>query len=291
MIYLLLTVLLNAILAVLFKLFPRYKIDTLQAIIFNYWVCVATGSLFLGEFPIGTQSIAQPWFPFALIMGFGFITVFNLFGYCTKMEGITAATVANKLSLVIPVVFSVFLYSESLSSIHILGILIAFPAVYLAASSAEVKKEEGTKSFHFGWTVLLFLGSGLLDTAMKFVQQKYLDTQASQAIYSIHVFAVAGCIGTLLLAYLVLTKKVQLSFRNVIGGIVLGIPNYFSIYFMIRMLNSNFLKSSALIPLSNVGVLFASSLFALLLFKEKFTTKRWIGLALSVVVIVLLALA
>jgi drug/metabolite transporter (DMT)-like permease len=291
MIYLLLTVLLNALLAVIFKLFPRYKIDTVQAIVFNYWVCVLTGSLFLGEFPIGAQSIHQPWFPFALLMGFGFIMVFNLFGYCTKMEGITAATVANKLSLVIPVLFSVFLYAESLSLLHILGILIAFPAVYLAASSSEISVQKDGQSFHFGWTALLFLGSGLLDTAMKFVQQKHLSTQASQAIYSIHVFAVAGCIGTLILTYLVLTQKVRLSFRNLIGGIALGIPNYFSIYFFVRMLNSNFLKSSALIPLSNVGVLFASSILALIVFKEKFNSKRWIGLALSVVVIVLLSLA
>lgn len=291
MIYLLLTVLLNALLAVIFKLFPRYKIDTLQAIVFNYWVCVITGSLFLGEFPIGVQSLTQAWFPFALLMGFGFIMVFNLFGYCTKSEGITTATVANKLSLVIPVIFSVFLYSESLSLVHILGILIAFPAVYLAASSAEVKTDDGQKSFHFGWTALLFLGSGLLDTAMKYVQQKHLESPASQAIYTIHVFAVAGCIGSLILLYLLFTKRVILSFRNLLGGIALGIPNYFSIYFMIRMLNSNFLKSSALIPLSNVGVLFASSLFALLLFKEKFSPKRWIGLVLSVVVITLLALA
>jgi uncharacterized membrane protein len=57
------------------------------------------------------------------------------------------------------------------------------------------------------------------------------------------------------------------------------------------MLNSNFLKSSALIPLSNVGVLFASSILALIVFKEKFSSKRWIGLALSVVVIVLLSMA
>ena len=291
MIYLLITVLLNALLAVIFKLFPRYNIDTLQAIVFNYWVCVITGSMFFGEFPVGAQSFTQPWFPFALMMGFGFIMVFNLFGYCTKSEGITVATVANKLSLVIPVIFSVFLYSESLSLVHILGILIAFPAVYLAASSSETLEQKDRQSFHFGWTALLFLGSGLLDTAMKFVQQKHLSTQASQAIYSIHVFVVAGCVGALIMTYLVLTKKVRLSFRNLIGGIVLGIPNYFSIYFFVRMLNSNFLKSSALIPLSNVGVLFASSILALIVFKEKFNTKRWIGLALSVVVIALLAMA
>jgi drug/metabolite transporter (DMT)-like permease len=289
MIYLILMVLLNALLAVIFKLFARFKIDNLQAIVFNYWVCVVTGSMFLGDFPIGTESLSQTWFPFALIMGVGFIMVFNLFAYCTKYEGITAATVANKLSLVIPVIFSVFLYSECLSWVHILAIVIAFPAVYLAASVAGKEEANSPKVFHLGWVALLFLGSGLLDTAMKFVQQRYLDSTALQAIYTIHIFAIAGFLGTIIILYLLLAKKIKLSWRNLLGGIILGVPNYFSIYFMIRMLNSNFLKSSALIPLSNIGVLFTATLFAIVLFKEKVNTKRWIGLLLSLLVIILLA--
>ena len=228
MIYLVLVVLLNALLAVIFKLFDRFKINHVQAIVFNYWVCILTGSLFLGEFPIRPSSCSQPWFPFALLMGVGFISVFNLFAYCTKYEGITA---------------------------------------------------------------LLFVGSGLLDTLMKYVQQQYLHSQALQAVYTIHIFSVAGTIGLFVLAYLRLRNQIQFSWRNVLGGIVLGIPNYFSIYFFIRMLNSNCLKSSALIPLSNIGVLFASTLFAIVCFKESMNVKRWIGVFLSLVVIVLLASA
>jgi drug/metabolite transporter (DMT)-like permease len=291
MIYLVLVVLLNALLAVIFKLFDRFKINHVQAIVFNYWVCILTGSLFLGEFPIRPSSCSQPWFPFALLMGVGFISVFNLFAYCTKYEGITAATVANKLSLVIPVVCSIFLYQERLNLPHILAILIAFPAVYLAASATKVEDATVPKQFHFAWTALLFVGSGLLDTLMKYVQQQYLHSQALQAVYTIHIFSVAGTIGLFVLAYLRLRNQIQFSWRNVLGGIVLGIPNYFSIYFFIRMLNSNCLKSSALIPLSNIGVLFASTLFAIVCFKESMNVKRWIGLFLSLVVIVLLASA
>lgn len=291
MIYLFIMVLLNALLAVIFKLFAKYKVDNLQAIIINYWVCVITGSLTLGKFPLGPESVAQEWFPLALLMGAGFIFVFNLFAYCTKTEGITAATVANKLSLVIPVIFSVFLYNETLSFIHILGIVLAFPAVYLASSSTEEKKSTSTKGTHLLWPALLFFGSGLLDTGMKFAQQKHLATDEQQAVYSIHLFAVAGAIGTVILLFMLLTGRAKFSLKNLIGGIVLGIPNYFSIYFFVKMLNSNFIKSSAMIPLSNIGVLFVSSLFAILLFREKMNTKRWLGLALSLVVIILLSLA
>lgn len=291
MIYLILMVLLNAAVAAILKLFVRYRIDNFQAIIVNYWMCVLTGSFFLGRLPVGVQSVSMPWFPLVALMGSGFIIVFNLFAYCTKKEGITTATVANKLSLIIPVVFSVFLYQESLSLVHILGILLAFPAVYLSALPVIADPKEKSKHFIFSWTVLLFIGSGLLDTGMKFAQQQYLATQESQAVYTIHLFAVAGAIGTVILLFLILTGRSRFSVRNVAGGIILGIPNYFSIYFMMRMLNSDFIKSSAMIPLSNIGVLFASSLCAILLFGEKMNSPKWIGLGLSLVVILLLATA
>ena len=90
--------------------------------------------------------------------------------------------------------------------------------------------------------------------------------------------------------YRLLKGTTQMSWRNIAGGIVLGVPNYFSIYFMIRMLNTNFIKSSAMIPLSNVGVLVASSLAAILFFRERPSLKNKVGLALSLIVIVLLAM-
>lgn len=288
MIYLILTVVLNAVLAALFKLFSRFRIDHFQAIVVNYWVCVATGSAFMGQFPVSTASIQQDWAGICLLMGAGFISVFNLFAYCTRTEGITAATVANKLSLVIPVLFSVFLYQEHPGLLHGLGIMLAFPAVYLASLPAkEARVPHRTNLIRI---VALFLGSGLLDTAMKFAEQRYLHTTELQGVYTIHLFFVAACIGTILLSYFLLTGKLRMSWRNIIGGIVLGVPNYFSIYFMIRMLNTNFIKSSAMIPLGNVGVLVASSLTAILFFGERPSSKNKIGLALALLVIVLLAM-
>lgn len=288
MIYLILTVLLNAVLAVLFKLFARFRVDHFQAIVVNYWVCVMTGSAFMGQFPVSGDSLHQDWSGICLLMGAGFIFVFNLFAYCTRTEGITAATVANKLSLVIPVLFSIFLYHERPGLSHCLGIVLAFPAVYLAALPA--KDTERPHHTNLIRIVALFLGSGLLDTAMKFAEQRYLQTTELQGLYTVHLFFVAGCIGTILLTYRLLKGTTQMSWRNIAGGIVLGVPNYFSIYFMIRMLNTNFIKSSAMIPLSNVGVLVASSLAAILFFRERPSLKNKVGLALSLIVIVLLAM-
>jgi drug/metabolite transporter (DMT)-like permease len=287
MFYLLAVILLNTLLYAFFKVFPRFKVDTLQAIVANYWVCVATGSIFLGYFPVSSVSVSQPWLPWAMLMGAGFISIFNLVAYCTRIDGMTTATIANKLSLVIPVVFSIFLYNEGTGAMKILGIALAFPAVYL---TTRVKGEEGKVQSLF-WPALLFLGSGLLDTLVKFVEQKYLDTPEVQAVYTIHVFSTAAIIGTTLIIILAATKKIKLHPRNILAGIVLGIPNYFSIYYLIRLLNSDYMESSAAIPVSNIGVVVASGLLALIVFKEKMNRQRVVGLIMAIAAILLISLA
>lgn len=287
MFYLLAVILLNTVLYAFFKVFPRFKVDTLQAIVANYWVCVATGSIFLGYFPVNSVSITQAWFPWAMLMGAGFISIFNLVAYCTRVDGITTATIANKLSLVIPVLFSIFLYNEQSSAIKILGIVLAFPAVYLTTRI----KGEGGKNQSLFWPALLFLGSGLLDTLVKFVEQRYLDTQQVQAEYTIYVFSTAALLGTTLVIILAATKKIKLHPRNIIAGIVLGVPNYFSIYYLIRLLNSDYMQSSASIPVSNIGVVVTSSLVAMLIFREKTNKQRNIGLLLAIAAILLISLA
>jgi hypothetical protein len=285
MIFLIATVLLNTLLAILFKLFPRYNVNTLQAIVVNYWVCVITGSVFLGSFPVSAESVQQSWFPWALLMGVSFISVFNLIGYCTRTSGITTATIANKLSLVIPVLISILLYHESTGIWKIAGIILALPAVYFTAHEKE--KSNGS----IFWPVLLFIGSGLLDALVKYVEQGYLPTPAVQAVYTVHVFGVAAVAGTSLLLIQLIRKKAVFAWRNVLAGICLGIPNYFSIYFLIRLFNSHFLQSSAALPVNNICIVITSALAAILLFREKATPVRILGLVLSVIAIMLIIFA
>lgn len=287
MFYLLATILLNAVLFCFFKVFPKYKVDALQAIVFNYCTCVVTGSIFMGSFPVGAGSLQQPWLPWAMLMGCCFISIFNLIGYCTRKDGITTTTIANKLSMVIPVLFSIVLYHEAASTVKIIGILLAFPAVYL---STRVK-EDGKQGQNLLWPALLFVASGLLDTLVKYTEQRFVTSAELAATFTIHVFLTASLLGLLLLVVLAVTGKIKLHYRNIVAGVLLGVPNYFSIYYFIRLLNSGFLQSSAAIPVNNIGVVVASALLAMLFFKEKPQLYRIIGLVLSVLSILLIAFA
>lgn len=283
MIYLLLTIFLNVYIFVLFRLFPKYGIDNLKAIVVNYITCVITGSVFLGHSPFSVENLSQPWFRWSLLMGAMFIAIFNFIAFTVKKSGLTATTVANKLSLVIPVFFSAFLYQEHISAMKLIGIVLAFPAVYLT-----VKTDETSTKNNLALPFLLFIGSGLLDTLVKFVEYHFLHESNIMSVYLVHIFGVAAIIGLLVILF---TSKSSFTKKDIFAGIILGVPNYFSIYFLVKLLNSHFLQSSAAIPVNNIGIVLLSTLAAVLFFKEKMNAMRAVGLLLSLLSILLIFFA
>lgn len=288
MLYLIAIVLLNVLLFSIFKMFPKYGISPLQAIAVNYWVCVLTGTMVLSKGIEPILSFNYSWIYWALLLGSMLIALFNLIAYSTKVEGMTTTTIANKLSLVIPVLFAAWLYHEHFGVGKIAGILIAFPAVYL---TVKKKQEVASRVKNLFWPVLLFIGSGILDTLMKYVQTYYLNTTADQAIFTIQSFAVAAMLGTAVLMVRIVLKKEQLYWKNIVAGVVLGIPNYFSIYYLIRLFHVDFMESSAVIPVNNVSILLCTTLVAFLFFKEQITRLRLVGIILSIISILLIAIS
>ena len=137
--------------------------------------------------------------------------------------------------------------------------------------------------------MLLFIGSGLLDALVNYVQHTFLEGPELQATYTVYCFAVAACFGLVTVAIMLALKKIQLHWRNIIAGICIGVPNYFSIYFLLRAINCGVMQSSATIPIINIGTLVVSALTAITIFKEKANIPRIIGLVLSVIAILLIA--
>ncbi|MFM7565403.1 MAG: EamA/RhaT family transporter, partial [Flavobacteriales bacterium] len=64
------------------------------------------------------------------------------------------------------------------------------------------------------------------------------------------------------------------------GGIILGIPNYFSIYLLVKSYNTLDLQPHQILSIANVGVVILTSILGLTVFKEKFTAQKTFGLLL-----------
>lgn len=287
--FLIASIILTAWLTIAFKIVGRLGINNLQAIVFNYTVCVITGTFVNGSFPVNSSLVKEPWLPWALVMGCGFISLFNLAAYTVQKIGVAAATVAYKLSMVIPFVFSIYLYNEDATGLKIAGVAVALLAVWLTTRPAEKDKNKHKVSWMiWAMPLLLFVGSGLLDAMIKYVEQAFINP-GNQDAYLITAFCVAAAVGWLILFYLFSTGRQQFSAKALVAGICIGVPNYFSIWCLLGALKGYSGNSSAIIPINNMGIVLFTALVAWFVFKEKLSATNWLGIALSLGAIALIA--
>src|SRR5690606_30909814 len=204
----------------------------------------------------------------------------------SQRSGVSVASVATKMSLAIPVLMGVVLYGDRLSPWQLLGILLALAAVYLAS----LKEERIKLKFKDLWLPLLvFLGSGIIDTAIKYFEEMHLQDREIP-LFSAMIFGCAALSGLIFVGALSRKSPPKVRGRDLIGGVCLGVPNYFSIYFMIQALRWEAFNSAAIFTLNNVGIVLLSTLVGILVFKERLSPKNWSGVGLAVVGIILVAL-
>lgn len=286
MIYLLLSILSSSVIFVIFKLYNKYNVNTLQAIIFNYFIACLVGFFgYIRDVDI-TRIPSESWFPGTLILGALFIIVFNLAAITTQRSGLSVVSVATKMSVAIPVLAGIILYNESTGALKIIGIILALAAVYLTS----VKNKDGIKikKKNLIFPFLVFLGSGVIDASIKYLETSYVS-ETDVAVFSSTIFAVAGIIGTLILIGQGALGKLKVTGRNILGGIALGIPNYFSIYFLVMALRTPGFESSMVFTVNNVSIVMVSTILGIILFKETLLRKNWAGILLAIISILLVA--
>ncbi len=270
----------------------RFGIPVLQAIVFNYITCVITGTIINGSFPLTSAAPQHAWFWWALLMGSLFISLFNLIGFTAQRISVSVASVANKLSLVIPFVFSLYLYNEQASALKIAGLILALVAVVATCMPPKAIGHNFGGSLAPALRILvpvvLFAGSGLLDTLIKYVEQHFLNDTNSDA-YLITSFATAATIGLLVLTVLVVTGRQKFVPASIIAGVLIGVPNYFSIWSLVRVLKLHPGNSSAIIPINNMGIILVSTVTAFFLFRERLSAINRAGIALTLISIALIA--
>lgn len=288
MLYLIGSIVLSSWLTLSFKIVEKFGINNLQAIVFNYFTCVITGSVVNGGFPLEKITFSEPSFPWALGMGAIFVLLFNLVALTAQKLGVAIASVAYKLSLVIPFMFSVYLYNEANTVLKTFGIILALVAVGLTCYKPASNTSVRYSGMVLLLPVVLFLGSGFLDTMIKYVERSFLDN-ANSNDYLITAFLMAALTGTLLLALQLVFGRQTLSWKAVGAGLMIGVPNYFSIWCLLRVLKEYGSNSSAIIPVNNMGIVLFSSVVSLIVFDEKLSAVNWAGVVLALVAIALIA--
>lgn len=273
-----------------FKLFSRFKINTFNAIVVNYTVCLTLGTLIDRDAGLPfTGSILQArWFVFDLILGLLFIVGFNLTAKSIQQAGITLTTLVQRMSLILTVSFTVILFKEHFGWLELGGLMMALMAIIAINQKTSSLSLKLSGPFPIILMAVLVI-SAAIEILLYYVEKTGLVGN-DQMAFTTHGFGCAAIFGWVSLIWLAFKKKLKVTGRDVIAGILLGIPNFFSIFLLLKMLNKGW-NGSLMYPLVNVSVLLLSTLVAVIAFREKLNRLNWIGIGLASAAILVIAYA
>ena len=275
-------ILTNTVIGFIFKMFPKYGVNTLQAIVVNYFVCVAMAGLVLGESPIVSNVHQTEWFPYALFLGFIFITGFNVTALSFQKFGVTLTTIMQKMSLLLTVPVAIYMYDEDINAWKIFGLLAGLIAIYLTnkPKKVELKNAQNLSKWMIFLPIAVWLIAVCIETVLQYVETKILGGMGGINFVAT-LFGIAGSLGLVLVIAGLISGKLVFSYKNIIAGIVLGVPNFFSIYLIIVAISEGW-EGSKFFPYNNISIIALSAIIAYLFFSEKLSKVNVAGVVMAI---------
>ena len=296
-----LAVLFTVALYLIMRAYPRYKVNSFHAIVFNYYSCVITGLILTPDIGVFKQvQWSSEGTLLTLALGTMFVIAFMLIGLTAQKVSVTAASLAGNMSLVIPVLFGLFIFknnNKDFTFLNYSGLILALIALALGVIptrektlKVEIKSNESVRFTSILWLlpILTFLGSGTNNTLINYLSSTYYSA-GQTTVFMIIACTGAVIVGSVVLLFKLIINKEKLELRSVIGGLILGIPNFLSLYFLLYAL-SDFGNSAAYVfPIYNILSMLVSSFAAWAIYKEKLNNYNRLGLVMAVVAIILIS--
>ena len=288
MINLIITITTFSAMVMLFKYFDKIGVNNFTAITFNYFTA---GILALFSYRVENSiielksNINLNLLIFSLIVGVLFIMTFNLYAFTAQKIGITLSTIANKMSMIIPILIGLILFKEEVTLIKVIGIFLAIGAIIF--SSKEDKKSKKLSQVNMLILSLLFIGQGLADGILNWAQKNILNSENMNLFFTL-TFLSAGLAGGLYTFYKIKTSNFKMNKKSILWGIILGIPNYLTLLYFIKSLKNDLFSSYQVFPIVNIGVIVLCTILSVILFKEKVSFYKWIGVGFGILAISLI---
>lgn len=282
MLFLILAVLCSVSVSVLLKVARTKNVIIEQAIAFNYVTAIGLCYFLLkpdfkglGFTEFFSQSEAQPIF---LSLGILLPTVFIFMSKAVEYAGIVRADAAQRLALFLQIIAAVFLFNETLTDMRIAGVVVAFVALFFLLSKPTNEMGNAGKGMIF--LALVWLGYGT--TGILFKQVAKMGGAFPTTLFISFVIACS-----IMFIYLTLKRTIW-TVPSFLGGILLGILNFFNILFYIKA-HQHFSDSPTIVFAGmDLGVISLGALVGALVFKEKISKLNGIGILLGLIAIVLM---
>lgn len=280
MIYLILAILCSTSLALILKHGSVKRTNILLLINGNYLTASVFALIFIffnGGFHFSLYATL-----FAVGLGVLFAETFVIYSKAISLAGTALATVSARLSVLIPVLFSILFFNESPNIKMIFGFVLAIVTLYLFYLSL---KNHGTQEGRKGKYIYLFsllVGIGFVDFSMKIFEQNFSIDEKGTFVFLIFFFAF------LYTLIRIIIRKIKFDVETYEIGLVLGYPNVLAIHFLLLALAS--LPAIVVFPIQNIGVIVLTAVAAYLIWKEEINLYGKIAIGVGIAAIILLRL-
>jgi drug/metabolite transporter (DMT)-like permease len=276
-----LTVLCSSSIAIILKLNDTRNGPALVLLSANYFMaaCISLLLFYGGEIKTGSPES----FFFGIILGSIFVYAFFLFTLSVRVAGTALATVSSRLSVVVPVILAMVIFREIPGMLQILGLFFAIFTIYLFYRSLRNNSTGHIHLKDYLILIMLLIGIGINDFCMKLFQS--WRPAAEKPFFLLCIFGSAWIYSSV---YIII-KKIPVDRRTVGLGLLLGIPNIFSSYFLIAALTE--VEAIVVYPLVNIGIIVVTALAAWIIWREKLNRAGVWALSTGIAAIVLLGIS
>ena len=277
MLYLILAIASSAMVSVIMRLSDRKVTGNIAMLTVNYLMCFLVAALYAG---FGNLFPAAEGLGGAVLMGgingLLYLAGFVLLQINVRKNGVVLSSTFMKLGLLVSLAVSVVFFHEVPDLKQILGFTLAVAAIVLI----NFKKEAGGKAdFKLG-LILMLLAGGMADAMAKIFEE--LGNPALEPQFLIYTFLVA-----LILCALLMVKKGQRPGKwEILYGLLIGVPNFFSAKFLLGALVH--IPAVIVYPVYSVATILTVSMIGVLAFRERLEKRQWLGMGLILVALVLL---
>ena len=276
MLYLILAIASSALVSISIRLSERYVKHNVGMLCMNYIICLvlAVGYTGAGQ---GFQRGAGAGVAAALgiLNGMLFLASFLLLQFNVRKNGVVLSATFMKLGVLVPTLLSVLVFHEKPEVQQILGFGIALLAIVLI----NFEKGHGEAGFKLG-LLLLLVGGGSGDAMAKIYDE--IGSPRFEEQFLCVTFASALILCFALLCY----KKQKITKTEVVFGVLVGIPNYFSARFLLKAIGE--VPAVVAYPTYSVATIVVISLVGMLCFKEKITKRQQAAIGIILVALILL---
>ena len=279
MIYLILAILSSASLALGLRISEVFSENRYGILLGNYATCAVLAFLLMPEKQLFPPGMIIPLLA-GVVNGILYFTTLVLMQRCIQENGAALTAAFARLGLVLPVTASMLFFREFPSLLQALGLILVVAAIWVLNSGD--KRRRGRVSG--GLLLALLLSGGMADGMSKVFEQ--IGERRYDGLFLFYTFLVALLL-TLVLA-LRENRRSRMGKVEVISGILLGIPNYFSTSLLLAAVTR--LPAYVVYPRFSVGTILVVSLVSVVILQDPMTRRQAAGCGMILAALALLNL-